>query len=78
MEEEDLGGLLPLNPYLEGFLAKAKEGDDPQQALPLEPFHDDTTKWVRWRVKQLDTPTWWQELSAVPSQSNIKEFTRQV
>ena len=73
-EEEDLEGPSALVPYLEGFLARA--GDDSQQTLLSKPSYTNSSEWVRWCTKQLSTPKWWQELSAVPGQSNIQEFTR--
>ena len=33
---------------------------------------------MRWHAKQLETPTWWQELSEVPSQMDVQEFVGQV
>ena len=76
-EEEDLEGLPPLDPYLEGFLARAEMGNDPQQALPPEASHNNSFKLVKWHINQLETPTWWWEVSKVPGQMNVQEFARQ-
>ena len=37
MEEEDLEGPPPLDPYLEGLLARAEGGDDPRLCHPSHP-----------------------------------------
>ena len=78
MEEEDLEDLAPLDPYLEGFLARAEGGDDSQQTLPPKPSHNNSSEWVTWCAKQLDTLTWWQEFSKVPGQNDIQQFVRRV
>ena len=70
-------GLPALNPYLWGFLARAG-GDNSQQTLPPKPSHRNSSEWVTWHAKQLNTSTWWQELSEVPGQSAIQEFVRRV
>ena len=53
MEEGNLEGLPPLDPYLEGFLAREEGGDNSQQTLPPEPSHNNSSKWVKWCAKQL-------------------------
>ena len=63
--EEDLECLPPLNPYVEGFLARAEGGDDSQQTPWPEPPNN-SSEWVKWHAEQLNTPAWWQELSQGP------------
>ena len=76
--EEDLECLPPLDPHLEGFLAEAEGGDDSQLTLSPEPSFNNSSEWVKWHAKQLKTPTWWWELSKVPSQMDVQEFVRWV
>ena len=44
---------------------------------PGPPFNH-TSTWVAWKAKQVDTPTWWPELVAVPYQGDICRFARRV
>ena len=37
-----------------------------------------SSEWVMWQVDQVDTPTWWLELSMVPRERDVTEFTRKV
>ena len=78
MEKEDLEGLSPLNPNLEGFLAGAEGGDNHWQPLLPKPSHNNSFEWVKSCVNQLETLTWWWELSEVPIQVDIQEFARWV
>ena len=52
--------------------------DSSQQTSTPKPSPNNSSKWVKWHAKQLDTLAWWQELSEVPSQRDVKEFVRRV
>ena len=56
----------------------SRRGDNSQLTLPPEPSFNNSSEWVRWCAEQLETPTWWQELSEVPSQMDVQEFVRSV
>ena len=76
--EEDLECPPPLDPHLEGFLPRAEGGDDSQLTLLPMPSFNNSSKWVKWCAEQLKTLAWWQELSEVPSQTDVQEFARWV
>ena len=59
VEEDDLEGLPSLDPYLEGFLAKAEGEGNSQLTLPPEPSFNKSSEWVWWCVEQLKTLAWW-------------------
>ena len=55
---------------------QSRRGDNSQLTLPPEPSFNNSSRWVKCFVEQLKTPTWWQELSMVPNQMDVQEFTR--
>ena len=46
--------------------------------MPPEPTVLDFAKWVQWKARKCDTPSWWMELSMVPGEDNARELARQV
>ena len=60
------------------LLAGMGMGDGLPQTSMSEPSPMEGAKWIKWHVRQLDMPTWWQELKEVPNQDNLQEFTRRV
>ena len=73
MEEEDLEGLPPLNPYLEGFLAGAEVGDNSQQTLSPKPSHRNSSEWIlvaykeTWHPNMMARALWGPQAEWCPS-----------
>ena len=70
-EARDLRGPPSLDPQLESFLggeaqAEANEGHDFWEKITQQPPFEDSHSWVTWRAQQVNMPTWWPELKAVP------------
>ena len=82
--EGDLKCPPSLDPQLEYFLEGempllgAEGGDSYWQELTPEPFLNNSSEWVTWRANHINTLTWWLELSAVPGERDVEEFTQKV
>ena len=73
-----------LDPLLEDFLGGempplgVKGGDGFWWRSRPEPSLKNSSEWVMQWADQVDTLTWWPELSAVPGERDVKEFSRKV
>ena len=50
------------------------ESRDPSAKLPIK----DLESWLEYQVDQLGTPTWWEELKAVPGMADLHMFARKI
>ena len=73
-----------LDPLLEDFLGgkmpplRAEGADGFWWRSTPKPSPNNSSEWVAWQADQVDTPTWWLELSMVPRERDVKEFARKV
>ena len=61
--------------FLEGSLGMSDGGSD---EMPQEPAISKFSDWVRWKVGECDTPSWWAELSTVLGEDNIRKLAQEV
>ena len=78
--EGDLGCPPSLDLQLEDFLGeempplRLEWGESFQWQLMPKPSLNDSSEWVTLQAKQIDTPSWWPELSMVPRESDVKSL----
>ena len=80
MEEGDLGPLPTLRPEFKHFLEMPMTGwgtSDRQDCL-LEPSIKNYELWMEWWIHQLDTPHWWEELTAILEAGDIKKLAQKI
>ena len=53
-------------------------GDGFWQKLTPKPSLNNSSEWVAWWADQVNTTTWWPELSMFPGDRDVKEFARKV
>ena len=70
-EPPDLGPEVPS--FLRGSPRTSEDEDD---RMPLEPTVTEFSQWVLWRANRYETPSWWEELSAVPEIGDHKRQAR--
>ena len=46
--------------------------------LLAKPSINDLEMWLEYQVRQLDTPTWWRELEAIPGIDDLHRFARKI
>ena len=80
MEEGDLGPLPTLRPELEHFLEMptTSSGTHSRQGYLPELSIKNYELWLEWQVHQLDTPHWWEELTALPEAGDIKKLPQKI
>ena len=77
--DADLGEPLELVPTVASFLwGSPGTSDNEGGEVPPEPTVLDFAKWVQWKARKYDTPSWWIELSTALGEDNTRELARQV
>ena len=76
VEEGDLGPLPTLGSELEHFLEMptTSQGTRDRQSFPLEPSIRNYENWLEWQACQLDTPHWWEKLTAILGVKDVKKL----
>ena len=46
-----------------------------EAGYPIEPSIADLEAWLEFQAQQLGTPTWWEELEAIPGIKDPHKFT---
>ena len=68
----------PLTHSWSTCLLGVEGGDGFWWELMPEPSLDNSSEWVTWRANQVDTLTWWLEMSVVPGEREVEEFVWKV
>ena len=83
MEPEDgasnLGELPKLKTEVASFLEGSSEmSDGKSKEMPQELAVSKFANWVRWKVGECDTPSWWVELSTVLGEDDTRRLAQEV
>ena len=49
-----------------------------ETSCSMEPSVMDLDTWLEWKSQQLDSPTWWVELEAIPGTRDLHKFARKI
>ena len=80
VEEGDLGPPPTLRLEFECFLEMptTDQGTRDRQSFLPEPSIRNYEKWLEWWACQLDTPHWWEELTAMPGVEDVKKLAQKI
>ena len=87
-EDVDLECTPPLEPYLMQLLGEEEPslpGTNARDVLPPLPMPEDpepspqhASDWIEWHARYVQMPSWWEELTKIPSNVNHQEFAWKV
>ena len=67
-----------LGPEVTCFLQEPAKSSEEEKVPSPEPPIEELQKWVTWKARAYETPSWWQELTMVPEVDDYEKLAHEV